>query len=271
VIEFRRGRERGRPAGRAGPAGPPGRAGGLASLGEPVRRRLYEYVSEQDQPVSREQAAAAAGIGRALAAYHLDKLAEAGLLETAYQRPAGRGGPGGGRPAKLYRPSGRELSVSVPPREYELLARLLAEAAETDTSGKVRAALNEVAYELGRRLNVAEDGDLAAVLDANGYQPRVNAEGVLELRNCPFHRLAQEHRDLVCSLNLCLVRGVIAGSRCKGARAVLSPRPGRCCVVVHDDSRLSRVTHRGQPDTARMSGRGPDHRPHAHEVPDSPR
>jgi predicted ArsR family transcriptional regulator len=207
---------------------------GLASLDEPVRRRLYEYVSEQDQPVSREQVAAAAGIGRTLAAYHLDKLAAAGLLETAYQRPADRGGPGAGRPAKLYRPSRRELSVSVPPRAYELLGRLLAETAESDTTGRVRAALNEAAYDLGRRLSAETAGDLTAVLDGSGYRPRAAAGGILELRNCPFHRLAQDHQGLVCPLNLRLVAGVIAGSKRPSARAVLSPHPGRCCVVVHD-------------------------------------
>ena len=75
---------------------------GLSHLDDPLRRQLYEYVTECDGPVSREQAAAAASIGRTLAAYHLDKLADAGLLTISYQRPAGRGGPGAGRPAKLY-------------------------------------------------------------------------------------------------------------------------------------------------------------------------
>jgi predicted ArsR family transcriptional regulator len=206
---------------------------GLASLDEPVRRRLYEYVSDQDRPVSREEAATAAGIARTLAAYHLDKLAGAGLLVTAYQRPAGRAGPGAGRPAKLYRQAGRELAVSVPPRAYELLARLLAEAAESDTTGRVRATLNEVAYNLGRQLGTEADGDLIAALHGQGYQPRASAEGALELRNCPFHRLASEHQELVCDLNLRLIEGVITGSAHPRARAVLSPRPGRCCVVVH--------------------------------------
>lgn len=205
---------------------------GLATLDDPVRRRLYEYVSGQDQPVSRDDAAAAAGIGRALAAYHLDKLAGAGLLETAYQRPAGRGGPGAGRPAKLYRPSGRELSVSVPPRAYELLARLLAEAAESDTTGQVRTTLNAVAHNLGRQLSEETGEDPAALLDRYGYQPRTGPGGVIELRNCPFHQLARSHQDLVCSLNLRLVEGLIAGSRRPGVRAALSPHPGRCCVVV---------------------------------------
>ena len=206
---------------------------GLASLDEPVRRQLYEYVSDAGRPVSREEAARAAGITRTLAAYHLDKLAEAGLLATTYQRPAGRGGPGAGRPAKLYRQAGQELAVSVPPRAYELLARLLAQAAESDTTGKVSSTLNEAAYEVGRQLGTQAGRDLVTALRSGGYQPQAGPDGGIELRNCPFHRLAQEHQDLVCGLNLRLIEGVITGSGQARARARLSPAPGRCCVVVH--------------------------------------
>src|SRR5450759_3149651 len=103
---------------------------GLSTLDDTLRRQLYEYVTECGEPTSREQAAAAAGIGRTLAAYHLDKLADAGLLVTSYQRPAGRSGPGAGRPAKLYTRAEQELNVSVPPRDYELLARLLVSAVQ---------------------------------------------------------------------------------------------------------------------------------------------
>jgi len=206
---------------------------GLASLDEPVRRRLYEYVSDAGRPVSREEAARAAGITRTLAAYHLDKLAEAGLLATTYQRPAGRAGPGAGRPAKLYRQAGQELAVSVPPRAYELLARLLAEAAESDTTGKVSSTLNEAAYEVGRQLGTQAGRDLVTALRSGGYQPHASPDGGVELRNCPFHRLAQEHQELVCGLNLRLIEGVITGSRQPRACARLSPAPGRCCVVVH--------------------------------------
>jgi predicted ArsR family transcriptional regulator len=205
---------------------------GLASLDEPVRRRLYEYVSDAGRPVSRDEAAGAAGITRTLAAYHLDKLAEAGLLATTYQRPAGRGGPGAGRPAKLYRQAERELAVSVPPRAYELLARLLAEAAESDTTGSVRRTLTGVAHDVGRQLGTEAGGDLLTALRDCGYQPRAGSGGDIELRNCPFHRLALEHRELVCGLNLGLVEGMITGSAQPQARALLTPSPDRCCVVV---------------------------------------
>ena len=88
---------------------------GLSHLDDPLRRQLYEYVIESDRPVSREQAAAAASIGRTLAAYHLDKLAEAGLLTVSYQRPAGRGGPGpGARPSSTPEPPRRSPSACRP-------------------------------------------------------------------------------------------------------------------------------------------------------------
>src|SRR4051812_26324948 len=124
----------------------------LTALGEPVRRRLYDFVSARTAPVGRDEAAAGVGIGRSLAAYHLDKLADEGLLTVAYERPAGRKGPGAGRPAKLYARSEGEVTASVPPRDYGLAAMLLAEAAAGDTSGATERALEQAAERLGREL-----------------------------------------------------------------------------------------------------------------------
>lgn len=213
----------------------------LSSLDDPLRRRLYEYVCEQREPVSRDQAAAAAGIGRSLAAYHLDKLAAAGLLATDYRRPEGRGGPGAGRPAKLYHRADRELSVSVPPRDYELLARVLAESVEHDPTGAVRDAVGAAAEQAGRdaaattRWEPSSPSTVPAVfaaLRAYGYQPSTDTNGDIELRNCPFHRIAQGHPGTVCGLNLRLLRGLLDGAGHDPARAALEPHPGRCCVLI---------------------------------------
>lgn len=209
---------------------------GLSHLDDPLRRQLYEYVAEADEPVSREQAAAAASIGRTLAAYHLDKLAEAGLLTISYQRPAGRAGPGAGRPAKLYTRATRELTVSVPPRDYELLATLLVASVEQDPSGAVRTAVNAAAAEAGRRAGSETGGNVVGALRNCGYLPRAVDDGRITLRNCPFHVVAQDHRDVVCGLNLRLVQGVIAGCGDPRAHAELEPDPDRCCVVVHNVS-----------------------------------
>ena len=134
----------------------------LSSLGDPVRSQLYEFVAGSAGPVGRDEAAAATGIGRPLAAYHLDKLAELGLLTASFRPPPGPSGRGAGRPAKVYARSGREFAATVPPREYELAASLLAQAIESDSGGQARAALHSAARrrgaELGRRHRAGRDG-----------------------------------------------------------------------------------------------------------------
>ncbi|MGV0836001.1 helix-turn-helix transcriptional regulator [Mycolicibacterium thermoresistibile] len=207
----------------------------LSSLDDPLRRTLYEYVVDADGPVSREDAAAVAEIGRTLAAYHLDKLAEAGLLAVGYQRPPGRSGPGAGRPAKVYAPADREVSVSVPPRDYEFLARLIVEAIEHDEG--VRAAVNDSAFDAGRRAGAAAAGDVFAALKSCGYRPAVGDDGSIALRNCPFHAVARDHTEVVCGLNLRLIEGIVAGCDDPGARPRLDPHPDRCCVVVTTSAR----------------------------------
>ena len=206
----------------------------LSTLDDPVRRRLYEVVTRQTGPVGRDEAAAAAGIGRALAVYHLDKLVESGLLAATYSRPAGRSGPGAGRPAKLYARADREFAVTVPPRSYELAARLLAEAVEADADGQSRIALAQAARRLGAELGRAEapGADVEDALTRQGYEPCRGGDGVIRLRNCPFHQLAERHREVVCGMNLTLVEGLVEGLGADGRRPVLDPRPGYCCVAL---------------------------------------
>jgi predicted ArsR family transcriptional regulator len=203
----------------------------LSSLDDPLRRRLYEYVVEAIEPVSRDDAATATDVGRTLAAYHLDKLADAGLLATHYQRPAGRGGPGAGRPAKLYTRATREMSVSVPPRDYRLLAELLVQSLEQDPN--VRSVVNDAAFAAGQRAGDAFPRNVVEALRSCGYLPHRYDGGPIELRNCPFHAVARDHTEVVCGLNLRLVEGVLAGCGETEAHADLDPHPNRCCVVIN--------------------------------------
>ncbi|HET8785902.1 MAG TPA: helix-turn-helix domain-containing protein, partial [Candidatus Limnocylindrales bacterium] len=107
----------------------------IALLDEPVRRRLYEWVVDQGRPVGRDEAAAAAGVSRALAAFHLDRLAAAGLLTTEFRRLTGRTGPGAGRPSKLYARADRDIRVALPERRYDIAAEVMAEALEEAGGG----------------------------------------------------------------------------------------------------------------------------------------
>lgn len=204
----------------------------IAVLQDPVRRRLYDYVAAQDHEVSRNEAAEGAGIQRTLAAFHLDKLVDAGLLETENRRLNGRSGPGAGRPAKLYRRSDAERQYSVPARDYRVAADLLAEVAE---AARLDAELRAVARREGRAARTAEPVDglpaAKALLAARGYEPRTEADGeVLRLTNCPFHALSERHPVLVCGMNLALLEGLMEGA--EGLHVRMDPRPGQCCVVV---------------------------------------
>ncbi|MBA9006035.1 helix-turn-helix transcriptional regulator [Thermomonospora cellulosilytica] len=207
----------------------------MAALRDPVRRRLYEYVSAQDHEVGRNEAAEAVGVQRTLAAHHLDRLAEAGLLETTSRRLSGRSGPGAGRPAKLYRRAAGERTVSLPPRDYRTAAELLAEAAEE--SG-LDEPLHRAARSRGRQLaeRAGPVGDLEAaraLLAARGYEPVVEETpggAVLRMRNCPFHALSEEFPPLVCGMNLALLEGLFENA--PGLAPRMDPRPGWCCTVL---------------------------------------
>jgi predicted ArsR family transcriptional regulator len=212
----------------------------LASLVDPVRRALYQCVVARDEEMGRDEAAAAVGVSRALAAYHLDKLAEAGLLDTRFQRRTGRTGPGAGRPAKFYLRSRSPVEVALPARNYQLIAELLAHAVQADQSGVARAALERTARAAGVKVAVHADEEpgrprdaagVARLLAEQGYEP-YDDHGVTRLRNCPFERLAQTHRDLVCRANLAFVEGLVQGLGAKSLQAVLDSRPGRCCIAL---------------------------------------
>jgi predicted ArsR family transcriptional regulator len=213
----------------------------VAVLGDGLRRALYDYVAGRGVPVGRDEAAEAVGVKRPLAAYHLDRLARGGLLDVHFERPDGRGGPGAGRPAKLYRRSRAEIAVTLPSRRYDLAADLLAAAVDDSGPSAVAAVAARAAAagdELASRLTdgaVRSDPDTAraamtTVLAERGYEP-YDEGGAIRLRNCPFHHLAQAHTALVCGMNLSLLRA--AASRCAvlPVTPVADPRPGECCVA----------------------------------------
>ena len=215
----------------------------VAALNEPVRRGLYQYAVSQAAAVSRDEAAQAIGISRELAAFHLDKLVELGMLEVEFRRLSGRRGPGAGRPAKLYRPSARQVEVAFPDRRYELAGHLLAQALEENGPDSAEA-LDRAAGQFGAELGAQGRQHLGrrpgrdrllqqavTVLQSYGFEPFVDGSEI-RLRNCPFDALAREHRQLVCGMNLALLEGLLAGLRTDAFRARLAPEPGMCCVVV---------------------------------------
>lgn len=218
-----------------------------AALEDELRRDLYAFVRAARRPVTREESAAAVGISRKLAAFHLDKLVDRGLLDFHYGRPAGRSGPGAGRSSKLYEPSDLQVDVSIPERRYDVVGRLLVRAIqEAGDRESARGSAGRVAREeglaLGRRirhdrrlrppgreraLSIAEE-----VLRDEGYEPYRDARGEVRLFNCPFHVLAREAPELVCMMNHAFIEGMVRGLGNDTLEVSLEPTPGACCVAL---------------------------------------
>lgn len=222
---------------------------GIGMLADPVRRRLYQYVSAQGQPVSRDQAAEAVGIARHQAKFHLDRLEAEGLLETDYVRLTGRTGPGAGRPAKRYRRASGEFSITVPARDYEIAGQIMAEAiTNSATTGvPIAEAVRQAAAAQGRAIaatiakqpQTADDAIdcLTGILSDHGYEPR-RIDDIVTLANCPFHALAQRHTELVCQMNHALITELAHTISASLVEPRLDPGENRCCVTltVHRDA-----------------------------------
>jgi predicted ArsR family transcriptional regulator len=200
----------------------------VGALADPTRRRVYELVAAAPGPVGRDEVAGGLAVGRTLAAFHLDKLAEVGLLEVTFGRPDGRSGPGAGRPAKLYAIAAAEVSVQLPARSYGELAVMLAEALD-------RTGNDQVAFDVARAAGVAAGRGAAGSAPVEqltqwGYAPDA-VDGTITLRNCPFHVVAHEFPPLICGMNLALLTGMAEGSGWT-CTASMDSAPGRCCVVL---------------------------------------
>lgn len=212
----------------------------LGVLADPVRRALYRFVAEQPDPVSRDQAADGVEVARHTAKFHLDRLVEEGLLVAEFKRLTGRSGPGAGRPAKVYRRAAKEVTVSVPSRRYDLAGQVLADAVERTLAGSpMGEALDDAARNAARIVVEAspskagsELGRVRDVLADYGYEPRTE-DGTLVLGNCPFDRLASDHREVVCGLNNAFVAAVGERLGCTGLSTTRTdPTAGTCCATV---------------------------------------
>jgi predicted ArsR family transcriptional regulator len=223
------------------PAGPAIRA--VAALDDELRHGMYAFIRRAHRPVTRDEAAASVGISRKLAAFHLDKLVEAGVLRARYQAVGGI--RKAGRTPKVYEPSGMDIRISIPQRQHDILAGILLDAVLTEGRAEsTRDAAMRVAGERGHDIGALEreharPGRLGAeraltlatgVLERHGFEPARPAPTCVRLRNCPFHPLAAKAPDLVCGINHAFLAGLLAGLDAPAVQAVLAPRPGECCV-----------------------------------------
>jgi predicted ArsR family transcriptional regulator len=219
----------------------------VAALEDDTRRELYLFVRGEGGPVTRDTAAASAGISERLAAYHLDRLVEVGLLRAHYARKPGRSGPGAGRTSKYYEPSDLEVDVTMPERRYAFMGEMLvAGIAEADRAEPARTAAIRVMGEhgvaagrkAGKGMRRGRSGKrrpveaVREVLSRWGYEPIERSEGTISLRNCPYRQLARQAPEVVCRMNHAFVDGVLTGLGGGSLRAEMVPMDGECCVRV---------------------------------------
>ncbi|MFU8874557.1 helix-turn-helix transcriptional regulator [Micromonospora sp. SL4-19] len=203
----------------------------VTALVDQVRRALYDYVRGQDHPVTRDEAAEAQRISRNLAAFHLDKLVGAGLLQARYQAPTDQP-RGRGRTPKVYEATPGCIALTIPERRYDLVGEILAQAVAENPTDARSAALRLAAQRgeaIGRQIGGGRP--VAAVLAELGFEPAGDEE-LIRLRNCPFHELAAQQTELVCGLNEAFIAGLLSGLGRADLDARLAPGPGACCVQI---------------------------------------
>ncbi|HEX6443500.1 MAG TPA: helix-turn-helix domain-containing protein [Streptosporangiales bacterium] len=211
----------------------------FASLTEPQRRDLYTYVREQHRPVTREEAAEACGMSRSLAAFHLDKLVESGLLGTA--RPADGGSKRTrGRPPKAYETTDVEIRFVLPERRLDLLADVLMDAVAVRPDNAWQEAVDNgrrSGEQIGREYRPRRRGGkrgraaLTKALTDVGAEPHAVGDNLLVLANCPFRASSRRRPELVCEIYRAFCAGIANGVGVN-AQAVAEPSPGNCCVAV---------------------------------------
>jgi predicted ArsR family transcriptional regulator len=179
----------------------------LAAVGDPELRSTLRYARSQARPVTADELAAAHGVHRNVARSRLERLAEAGLLVSAYERRTGRTGPGAGRPAKTYAVAPGLEPIEFPARRYEALLGALIDA----LPAKARAArLHEIGVGFGGELARAAGLRPARTLRAGfermceavrslGYQVSLEAVSddgaVLATPTCPLRPLVRARPD----------------------------------------------------------------------------
>ena len=180
-----------------------------------TRARVLDLLRAEDDAVGVREVANQTGLHPNTARFHLDALADAGLVT---REPQPRATPG--RPSVAYR--AKTDGDAAGQRRYRLLAEMLTGLIAGVMPGPGEAA-TEAGRQWGRYLTEqpapyqSVDADeaiakLTATMADIGFAPEVVPDGTgyqLRLTQCPFREVAEHHQDVVCKLHLGLLRGVL--------------------------------------------------------------
>lgn len=180
-------------------------------LDQATRARLFGLLDELGRPASTRELGQATGLHVNGVRRHLERLAEAGLVERTRVR-RGRGRP---RDEWALAPGAEPAPEQRHP--YLDLARWLAATTEP-TTARVRDA-ERVGREIGRAL--VPEGTPAS---ADGFRHLLGGLGIrstvstgprqtvtYRLCNCPYRAAARENAEVVCVLHRGITAGILAG------------------------------------------------------------
>jgi predicted ArsR family transcriptional regulator len=147
-----------------------------------------------------------------------------------------RAPPGAVRPAKRYRRGDGELTVTIPPREYDLAGHIMAEAISEHASAAtpIAEALAKAAASHGREIG-AGCGRLDPTAEVLDRCLDLLVQHGYSLTNCPFHSLAQSHTQLVGQMNHALLDAFARSVAPDLLEVRLEPGDGRCCVTLSEN------------------------------------
>jgi predicted ArsR family transcriptional regulator len=202
----------------------------------PTRARVLALLQDAGEPMTAAAAGARLGLHVNSVRFHLDGLAEDGL---ALRRHEERSTPG--RPRMLY--AAATGAPGVTHRSYRLLAEILTSLL-TDQLPDPAASAEQAGHAWGRYLSPPPEPfrppaepqaleSLVRALDNLGFDSRIADEPGslrLEISHCPFLEVAEGHQDVVCSVHLGLIRGILAQTGAPVSADTLEPlvEPSRC-------------------------------------------
>jgi predicted ArsR family transcriptional regulator len=204
------------------------------------RRQVLEAIHRSPAPLGASEIAGQVGIHLNTARFHLGALMADGVIERMLAGPSGPG-----RPRVLYRT--RPGMARGGERRYRMLAEILLTCLTRTASGRAAAAtdagrvwgkhLIHRAAPLQQVSHADAVSRVIVLLDELAFAPETAAgdDGMaarVRLRHCPFLELAEQHRDIVCSLHLGLIQGAFAGLAAPVTASELIPfgEPDACLV-----------------------------------------
>ncbi len=175
-----------------------------------TRVALLTALREASGPSDARELAGVTGLHVSTVRFHLEVLANAGLVLSEFEHRPQRG-----RPRQVW----RAVATAGTEGGYRMLAEILSDYLETGLAEPGAVGI-EIGEAWGARL-ARSHGDgaapglarLVSMLAELGFKPEVveaTAETEIRLHSCPFLTVATANPRLVCSAHLGLMRGALA-------------------------------------------------------------